>query len=344
MASVEVFLDQMPGETRGIIARGGHYHSLIIHRDSDRVCDRLGAVLIGRVARVEPALRGAFIDFDMGEPYGFLPVSQKDQLAEGHKVEVEVTAEPREAKGPALKLIGPSAGEPRIIKAGPSVAQILSSLAPNAKVQEGLPALRAALEAEEDALSIQFTEAGTGLDLAVERTRALISVDIDFRPQPGRDGRKAREAVNWAGLNHAARLLRLKSWGGLIVVDLVGTNLHGETLTKTTKTAFAHTPGAVVGPLSRFGLLQLSLPWGLRPIDDRLGLRAGGMDLESRALRLVRLMRQALLTDSHIARLVIHACAEEVAAAAPYIEALGPRASIATDPALGAGQSIIKDA
>lgn len=344
MASVEVFLDQMPGETRGIIARGGHYHHLTIHRDSDRACDRLGAVLVGRVVRVEPVLRGAFVDCGMGEPYGFLPFSQKDQLTEGAKIEVEVVAEPRETKGPAYRLLGPSEGEPRLVRAGPSVADLLARLAPKVRVQEGLAAVRAALEAEEDALSVEFKEASTGLDLAVERTRALISIDIDHRPASGRDGRKAREAVNWAGLNHAARILRLKSWGGLVVVDLVGTNLHGETVTKAAKTAFAHTTGAVCGPLSRFGLLQLSLPWGAQPIDDRLGVRAGQACLETRALKLVRLLRQEMLTDSHIARLMIHAGPEEARLAAPYIEALGPRAAIAIDPALLPGQSYIKEA
>ena len=344
MARVEVFLDQMPGETRGIIAKDGHYHHLIIHRDSDRACDRLGAVLIGRVVRVEPALRGAFVDMGQGEPYGFLPLSQKDQLTEGAKIEVEVVAEPREAKGPALKLIGPSSGEVRLVRAGPSVSDILAKLAPKVPVQEGLLAIRASLEAEEDASADIFTEASTGLDLAVERTRALISIDIDHRPAPGRDGRKAREAVNWAGLNHAARLLRLKSWGGLVVVDLVGTNLHGETLAKAAKTAFAHNPGAVIGPLSRFGLLQLSLGWGQRPIDERLGRKAGQGSVEARGLGLVRAMRLQLLTDSHMARLVIHAPADEAQWAAPYIEALGPRAAIVVDHGLASGQSYIKEA
>lgn len=344
MARVEVFLDQMPGEIRGIIAKDGHYHHLIIHRDSDRTCDRLGAVLIGRVARIEPSLRGAFVDMGQGEPYGFLPLSQKDPLTEGAKIEVEVVAEPREAKGPGLRLIAASSGEVRLLRAGPTIPEILARLAPKVPVQEGILAIRASLEAEEDATSDLFTEALSGLDLAIERTRALISVDIDHRPAPGRDGRKAREAVNWAGLTHTARLLKLKSWGGLVVIDLVGTNLHGETLSKAAKNAFAQNPGAVIGPLSRFGLLQLSLAWGYRPIDERLALKAGQGRLEAQALGLVRAMRLQLLTDSHTAKLVIHAPEDEAQWAAPYIEALGPRAAIVADRQLVSGQSFIKEA
>uniref|UniRef100_A0A0N4Z8I9 LigA n=1 Tax=Parastrongyloides trichosuri TaxID=131310 RepID=A0A0N4Z8I9_PARTI len=54
MADIEVFLDQTPGETRGVVARKGRYHHLILQRDSDRPSDRLGARCVGRVARVEP--------------------------------------------------------------------------------------------------------------------------------------------------------------------------------------------------------------------------------------------------------------------------------------------------
>ena len=106
MADIEVFLDQTPGETRGVIARKGRYHHLIIQRDSDRPSDRLGARSVGRIARVEPALRGAFVDLGAGEPYGFLPLGQNDKPGEGTKVEVEVSAEPRERKGPVLQTWG----------------------------------------------------------------------------------------------------------------------------------------------------------------------------------------------------------------------------------------------
>lgn len=339
MASVEVFLDQMPGETRGVIARDGHYHHLVIQRETDRPCDRLGAVLVGRAVRVEPALRGAFVDLGHGEPYGFLPLGQKSQVGEGARIEVEVTAEPREAKGPVLRLVGPAASEPGLVRAGPDVAAILKRLAPRAVVQEGLAAVRAAFEAEDDALATVFQEPATGLDLAVERTRALISVDIDHRPAPGREGRKAREAVNWAGLVHTARLLSLKAWGGLVVIDMVGTNLHGETVTRSVRTAFAGEPELGVGPLSRFGLMQLSLPWRYRPVDERL---APGP--ETRALRLVRALNQALLSDLASPRLTLHASPAEAAAAAPYIERLGPRARVVADPGLAAGQFTIKEA
>ena len=66
MADIEVFLDETPGETRGVIARDGLFTQLIIQRDSDRPSDRLGARCVGRIARVEPGLRGAFVDLGAG--------------------------------------------------------------------------------------------------------------------------------------------------------------------------------------------------------------------------------------------------------------------------------------
>lgn len=337
MADIEVFLDQAPGETRGVIARNGRYHHLIIQRDSDRPSDRLGARCVGRIVRVEPGVRGAFVDLGAGEPFGFLPLGQNDRPGEGTKVEVEVVVEPRERKGPVLRRLGEAAGEPRLLAPGPDVVAILGRLAPGVTPQTGVAAIRAALEAEEDALSASVVEPAFGLDLMIQRTRALIAVDIDHAPAPGRDSRKAREAANREGLVHAARLLTLKGWGGVVVIDLIGAGLHGDTIMKGVRAAFAGEPQAAFGPLSRFGLMQVALPWRRTPLDERLLDDMGRPRPEARAMDLVRRLRLALLSDSATPRLVVR-CAPEIAAlAAPLVEALGPRAAVTADPTLALG-------
>src|SRR5690606_39159980 len=106
-----------------------------------------------------------------------------------------------------------------------------------------------------------------GLDLAIQRTRALIAVDIDYAPAAGRESRKGREAANREGLRQAARLLELKGWGGLVAIDLVGVGLHPDAIIQTARQAFARHEGATIGPLSRLGLLQASLPWRRAPAD-----------------------------------------------------------------------------
>ncbi|WP_312146514.1 ribonuclease E/G [Brevundimonas sp.] len=344
MADIEVFLDQAPGETRGVIARRGRFHHLIIHRDSDRPTDRLGARCVGRIARVEPGLRGAFVDLGAGEPFGFLPLGQNDRPGEGAKVEVEVVAEPRERKGPVLRRLSDATGEPRLLASGPDVVAILAHLAPGVAPQTGVAAIRAALEAEEVALSASVVDPASGLDLMIQRTRALIAVDIDHAPAPGRDSRKGREAANREGLLHAARLLTLKGWGGLVVIDLIGAGLHGDTIMKGVRAAFAAEPQAAFGSLSRFGLIQVSLPWRRTPLDERLLDAKGRPRLEARVMDAVRQLRLALLSDSATPRFVAR-CAPEVAAlAAPLVEALGPRAAILADPAMAAGAVRIEEA
>lgn len=344
MADIEVFLDETPGETRGVIARDGLYTHLILQRESDRPSDRLGARCVGRIARVEPGLRAAFVDLGAGEPFGFLPLGKDDKPGEGAKIEVEVTAEPRERKGPVLRRLGDASGEPRLLAAGPDVAAVLSSIAPGVAPRTGVAAIRAALEAEEDTLSASVVDPACGLDMMIQRTRALIAVDIDHAPAPGRDSRKSREAANRAGLVHAARLLTLKGWGGLVVVDLIGAGLHGDTIMKGVRAAFATEPQALFGPLSRFGLVQLSLPWRRTPLDERL-LDAGGRPaLEARAIAVVRQLRLAMLSDPAAPRFVVRCTPEEAALAAPLAEALGPRGSVLADPLMVAGAVRIEEA
>lgn len=329
MADVEVFLDAAPGETRGMVFRDGRASALIIHRDDDRPEHRLGACVVGRVARLAPGLHGAFIDLGCGEPFGFLPLGKADRPAEGAKLELLITAEPRERKGPVLRRLGEASGEPRLLAAGPDVAAILNQLAPGAPVTTGAEAIRAALEAEEEALSGGVVEPSVGLDLAVQRTRALIAADIDYAPAAGRDSRKGREAVNREGLRQTARLLALKGWGGLVVIDLAGVGLHPETTLSMARQAFANHDGAAMGPLSRFGLLQLSLPWARTPADERL--TAPGAQ-EIGALRRLRL---ALLADRAAPRLTLHCGSASAAILSPWVAQLGPRAHIRPDAAPG---------
>ena len=330
MADVEVFLDAAPGETRGVAFRNGRAETLIIHRGDDQPEHRLGARVVGRVARLAPGLHGAFVDLGCGEPFGFLPLGRADRLTEGVKLELEVTAEPRERKGPVLRRLGEASGEPRLAAPGPDVRALLQALYPDTPIATGAEAIRAIGDAEEEALAGGVVVSEVGLDLAVQRTRALIAVDIDHAPVAGRDSRKGREAVNREGLRQAARLLGLKGWGGLVAIDLAGVGLHPETTLNMARQAFAGTQGAAVGPLSRFGLLQLSLPWGRTPADERLAAPGAS---ERAALHRLRL---ALAADRAAPRLTLHCSPASAAILSPWMAELGPRAHIRPDGAPGA--------
>jgi len=328
---VEVFLDETPGETRGVILRDGRFDRLLLQYDDDPPQNRLGARLIGRVTRVEPGLRGAFIDLGAGDPAGFLPWKGQPPRV-GEKVEVVVVAEPRENKGPALRRLGAGQGDVRLLSAGPTVAQQLAQLAPGFEVQTGAEAIRAGVEAAEAALASREILPDHGLDIAVQRTRALIAVDIDHA------GGRGRDQANRAGLSHAARLIRLKSWGGLVAVDLAGVHHDGAFVGRMARDAFAEEPEAAIGPISRFGLLQLSLPWRRTPVEERL------ISPMARRTAPVRHLALRLLEDRGLARATLYVSPSALAAIAPLVARLGPRAAIAVDPALAAEAFRIEEA
>lgn len=345
---VEVFYDDTPGERRGMVARDGRFHSLLIEREGDPAETRLGARVVGRVRAVEPALRGAFVDLGVAGPPAFLPLGKAEKVLVGEALELTVTAEAREAKGPVVRRTGsgqgPSPGEPRLIAPAPDLLDQLRAEAkrlgaPDAGVRTGAAAIQAAWDAEEEAMSSGDVFPDFGLDLAVQRTRALISVDIDFAPRPGRDGRKGRVGANREGLRQAARLIGLKRWGGLVVVDLVGGATDGNTVAGWAREAFSAWPETAVAPVSRFGLLQLSLPWRLRPAEEVL---AAG-DIRVEAVRLCRRLRHALLSDTASPRIVASARPELAGAAAPLIGRLGPRAGLRPDPAVRPGRETLTE-
>lgn len=334
---VEVFLDEQPGETRGVIARGGHFEHLLIQRDADPAQHRLGARSVGRVERGEAGLNGVFVDLGV-EVWGFLPLKPGEKISEGEKIEVEVTAEPRHRKGPVLKRIGAGSGEPRLLRAGPDVRAELARLAPGVEPVTGLAAIQASWDAEEEAGFPGLITETIGVDVMVERTRALIAVDLDLASSGGRDAKRARDRANTEGLMQAARMIRLKRWGGLVAIDLIGARHDGEAMTAQARKAFGDDPEIAYGPVSRFGLMQIALPWRRTPIEDVLNDWDGRPSLQTRAAAIVRSLRHAMLSDTTVARFTVRAAPEEAEAAAEAVRALGPRATVKADPGVAPGR------
>jgi hypothetical protein len=340
--TIEIFLDDTPGETRGIVARNGRFERLIIQREDDPPQDRLGARSVGRVVDVEAAFDAAFVDLGSSGRPAFLPHGQGPRLREGDSIEVEVTAEPRERKGPTVRRIGPAEGPPRLLSAGPDVAAELARLAPGVPVQTGPAAIQASWDAEEEAMGQGDFFADLALDLAVQRTRAMIAVDIDYAHLPGQDPKRGRQRANVEGLKHSARLIRLKSWGGLIDVDLVGTRLDAEAIAAAARAAFDE-PEAVYGPLNRFGVLQLSLPWRRTPVEEQLRGWDGGRALTATAIDTARRLRMRLLQDTATPRFTARCHPDEAAIAGPLAARLGPRAAVAADPVVRVGFADIEE-
>ncbi len=342
MSEVEVFLDDTPGETRGVVARDGRFERLIIHREGDPAQHRLGARSVGRVIEPDGAFRAAFVDLGCEGRAGFLPLGKGESVRVGEMIQVEVTAEPREQKGPTLRRLGPGEGKARLISEGRDIPEQLRILAPGVDPIQGVEAIQASWDAEEEALGSGDFFAEWALDLAVQRTRALIAVDIDYAHLPGRDARKGRAQANRRGLAQAARMIRLKGWGGLVAIDLVGTALDPAEIAAMTKDAFAG-DDATLGPLSRFGLLQLAVPWRTRPVEEVLNVAGGRRSAASRAIDVVRHLRHGMLCDTATPRLIARCAPEEAAIAGPLAARLGPRAIVRADTGAAPGRFVLEE-
>jgi Ribonuclease G/E len=343
VSRVEVFLDRLPGETRGVIARDGRFTHLLIDRDDDVVAHRLGARSVGRVVEAAPTLRGAFVDLGVGAPLAFLSLKGADRVAVGDKPEVVVTAEPRGGKGPSVRRTGPGEGTPRLLAAGPDVAATLAVLAPGVVPVTGIAAIDAGQEAEAEALQMGQTFVDTGLDLMLERTRALVAVDLDLGPAAGVGaGARARARANRQGLHQAARGIGLRCWAGLVAIDLIGVGHDGAAIMAEARAAFGDDE-VVYGPVNRFGVMQLSLPWRRTPLEERLQDADGRRRLGPRVQDGVRSLARALLSDTASPRLALRCEPQEAELARPLVAVLGPRAAVIADPLIAAGAHLIEE-
>jgi len=325
VSALETFLDEGPGETWGVVCRDGDPCRIFLSRDEDHSANRLEAESIGRVVALLPGGGGAFVDLGAGEPFGFLA---RGAVSVGEAVRVTVSAEPRGGKGPALTLAGRGEGPPRLLNPGPTVAGWLARVAPDILPGSGAAAIEAVRTARETALAPVVS--AEGLNVAVERTRALVAVDLDFAGVAGRDGARAREAANRQGLGLAARHIGLKRWGGLVVIDLVGTALAPDPVLKAARAAFKDT-GVTFGPLSRFGLLQLSIPWRHTPIEEALFGAAGERRRRADQIEAVRALRHALHVNRSAPWISLAVSDVEAGEMAALVAGLGPRARLVGD-------------
>jgi Ribonuclease G/E len=336
MSIRRLYLDASPGERRGVVTLDGAPERLLIERDGDLVRQVLGARLVGRVRAVNRIQNLAFVDLGEGPPAVLNFEPSRGRPTEGEALEVEVRAEARGEKGAALRLIGPAAGDPRLIEAAPTLEDRLRAFAGAAEIVTGGVARATADRAQEDALATLHPIAGGGL-VAIEATRALVAVDVDLGQGAGADAKRAARAANLAALGVAARVLRLKGLGGLVAIDLIGRGHDAPALMAQARAAFApDNPGVAIAPVSRFGVLELTVPRRARPALEILADGTGGVTALTAALALVRAVEREAAADRG-GRFEALAAPDVAAAAEPalalLLERIGKRAVLTADPA-----------
>lgn len=334
MSERRIYLDEGPGEARGVVTLDGAPERLLIHRAGDDPRLQLGARLAAVVASVEPSLSTAFLDLGEGAQ-AILPSKPEARPVRGEVVEAEVRGEPRRGKLAVARLLGPAEGRPRLLAQAPPLAEALRAIARDAELVTGRAAREVADEAEAEALAVLHPLPGGG-SLAIEPTRALTAIDVDLGERKGADAKRVTRQANLAALALAARLLRLKSLGGIVAIDLVGRGHDPKALLAAARIAFGpDNPGVAIEPVGRFGVMELSLPRRTRPVAEILCGEDGRLSDRSLAQRLVR--RLAAEAEAQPGARLTGVCAPQVAQeaaplAARLTERFGARLSVRGDP------------
>lgn len=330
MSERRLYLDHGFGESRGVVTLDGRPERLLIVRDGQLQVQDQGAVVIGRVRAIDRGAALAFLDLGEGPDAALNLGKETGGLAEGQSVEIEIRAEGRRDKGALARWLGPAEGPPRLVRPAPSLSERLQAFAPGVEVRTGGVARSMADAAQDEALEIVFALPGGG-SIAVEPTRALTAVDVDMGARKASTPKQAARAANFAALAAAARVLRLKGLGGLVVIDLVGRGHDAPALLSAARTAFApDNPGVALGPIGRFGALELSIPRRTRPVLDLLTEPTGAPSVLTLALKLVRLLEREALADGG-RRFVGLARGDIIAAAGPAFDALKSRVGARID-------------
>ncbi len=288
MSGRQFFLDRGVGEMRGVVTLEGRPERLLIQRDGDVPALELFARNVARVRSVEKAIGVAFLDLPGGVEALYSLRTDEVPPVRGASIEVEIRTEARQDKLATVRLIGPAEGEPRLLQAAPDVEAEIRDLAKGGKVVEGFGAREAADAAEAEALETIHPLPGGG-SMAIEPTRALVSIDVDLGGRPGSDTKRAARLANLTAIGAAARLLRLKGLGGLVIFDFVGRGHDGKALLGAARAAFGpDNPGVAIDQISRFGTLTLTVPRRRRPVLDLLTDVKGDLTPLTAALRLAR--------------------------------------------------------
>lgn len=326
-----LFRHRFLSETIEVLCESGQVVDLWIRDDSDPLTWQAGAIIEARYAGRNVGAAQDFADLDTGET-----------------VVVSGLKDPRPNVGERLNLIvkSPPRGDKRAVMRLASEAHSIPILEDTPEIVSGPEADVIAQDALDWALATQYPLAGGGV-LSIEPTRALVAVDVDGGSDAGigADFRRRMRRINAAALVETARLLRMKGLGGLVVIDLVGVRHDADAVREQARQAFAvYGPEAQIGPLSRFGLLELSLPWTRRPLHERFVAANGDPTPRAEVLRLAREAVHLRRSDPGLGlRLRLGRAAGAVAEGLfqTYAQDLGPMIRFEVDPKVGPGQGSV---
>jgi Ribonuclease G/E len=119
MSDRRLYLDEAPGERRGVVTLKGRPERLLLERQGEDPGPRCGARLIGRITSIERAMGSAFVDIGPGPDAVMDLRPDMPPLTQGQAVLVEVRAESRAEKGAAVRFAELAEGSPRMLTRAP---------------------------------------------------------------------------------------------------------------------------------------------------------------------------------------------------------------------------------
>lgn len=296
----DVYTHSSPGEFRAVaLNTDGQAFRLFLQRWSgEGEGARYGTVSAARLTAFVDTLRGAFCELASGEE-AFLRLRSREGLSEGQALTVRVESEARSDK---LARVTRTDIEETSITAFERWCQALGYRTPETSEDSSDTVAAAFEEAQRGSVVLKG-----GGKLHIERTRAITAMDIDTagRTDKGSAGARAL-TLNRIAVSEAIRQIGLRGLGGLCVLDCVSPlNAEAGVQIRDTGRQALETfglSGAKILKPSPLGLVELSLPWRYRPLEDTLSAD----ERETRLLDLLRdVQREATAQSSKFFHLAL---------------------------------------
>ena len=264
MPAARILQEVCAAETREVaLDETGRPVSVRLSRLTEDRPVQLGKTVTGRLRAIALGQGGGFIELDNRAGEAFLRLKEGHGLTEGQSLELRVVAEPRE--GSKLARVGLADQTPEF-----------SSLKPwdSAQIEQVEPGDHTVAMAFDMVIS-DAVNLPAGGNITLERTRALVAVDVDTsgRTDTGRAANRALK-VNQDAAAELARQIRLRNLGGIVVMDCVSplNREAGKQVRDRFNQVFQDISSQRVRVLlpSELGLLQASIEWAETPMAVRL--------------------------------------------------------------------------
>ena len=273
----KILVHDAPGERRAVLLDAEERPCRLFLQRWNGVGEpaRLGSVHTARLRAFADAIDGAFLELESGEEV-FLRLKQRDGLTEGAALGVEIVSEARKDKlARAMRTDEP-------VDDLDAWTRWLSQISGGSDLplQSDPDGVAAAFD---EALSPSVTLRGGG-QLHIDRTRALSAFDIDTSGRVGKGSAGARAlSANREALGAMARQVSLRGLGGNLVLDCLSplNKSASEKLQSVGEAVFDayELDGARVLRPSPLGLMEVSVPWRVAPIEDHLYAKPGETEL-----------------------------------------------------------------